>query len=225
MPLYLFDVDGTLVRMGGAGSRAMARTFEALWGVRDAFSGLDFRGGLDPLLVSLAMERAGIKATRDRLETFKETFFPTLRREVNATEGEMGPCPGAAAALKRLAREGPLGLVTGNWREGARVKLSVFDLWRPFEVCEFMGAFGEDGASRGDLALVAMRRARARGFSDEPVIVLGDTPQDVAGARAAGAVAVALRTGWSEEAELREALPDLLLDDLTSGLEAILEIR
>src|SRR3972149_468096 len=42
--LYLFDIDGTLVATGGAGSGAMRAAFTAVWGLADGFSGIEVSG-------------------------------------------------------------------------------------------------------------------------------------------------------------------------------------
>ena len=87
-----------------------------------------------------------------------------------------------------------LGLLTGNFEEGARIKLQHFDLWKYFRC----GAFGDDASDRNDLVPVAMQRARDCGLVDaspSDVVVIGDTPNDVECARVVGATPVAVATG------------------------------
>ncbi|MDP6933489.1 MAG: hypothetical protein QGG40_11265, partial [Myxococcota bacterium] len=113
--------------------------------------------------------------------------------------------------------------------EGARAKLEAYELWRWFE--EAPGAFGEDAPRREELLPVAWKRARERGMHGSRVIVIGDTPADVRTARvgaellgpgAPEVLAVAVRTGFATDESLEESAPDLLLENLEVGLEALL---
>ena len=107
-----------------------------------------------------------------------------------------------------------LGLLTGNVRRGAQIKLSHFGLWDYF-VC---GGFGDQHTDRGDVARSAMDAVRAHvggAVSPADVWVIGDTPLDVSCARAIGANAVAVATGWHPADELHSCAPDLFFDDLS----------
>ena len=106
-----------------------------------------------------------------------------------------------------------LGLLTGNFIEGARIKLEYFDLWKYFP----WGAFGGDAASRNDLVPIAVSRARAFGIDEVPpsnIIVVGDTPNDIECARAAGATPVAVATGSYSTEQLRRAGADIVFETL-----------
>ena len=219
MILWLFDIDGTLLRSDSAGRGAMGRSFEALYGVPGAFAQVDFRGVLDDGVLRRACERWGVPLERDR-------FVDHFQREL---EAGMDPvrnpgqqlCPGVPAVLDAVAARSPVGLVTGNWKVGARAKLADFGLWERFE----LGAFSDDGPTRAALIRVATERARAAGHPVSRVVMIGDTPNDVSAALEAGAIAVAVQTGWSELASLEAAGPDLLLPDLERGLETLLELE
>ncbi|RMF63657.1 MAG: hypothetical protein D6743_10410 [Calditrichaeota bacterium] len=107
-----------------------------------------------------------------------------------------------------------LGLLTGNWRRGAELKLRHFDLWHYFK----LGAFADDSEFRDRLPEVASRRFREltdRPISPRDMFVIGDTPLDVACARPFGARSVAVATGFFSYEELQEAKPDFLLRDLS----------
>jgi phosphoglycolate phosphatase-like HAD superfamily hydrolase len=107
-----------------------------------------------------------------------------------------------------------VGLLTGNFVEGARIKLEYFDLWKYFP----WGAFGGDSASRNDLVPIALSRARGHGIdgvAPADVIVVGDTPNDVECALVAGATPVAVATGSYSVAQLRAAGADIVFDDLS----------
>jgi phosphoglycolate phosphatase-like HAD superfamily hydrolase len=106
-----------------------------------------------------------------------------------------------------------LGLLTGNVRAGARVKLSHFRLYDYFP----FGGFGDDHFDRDDVAREALAEVQRRfdgAIRPERIWVIGDTPLDVRCARAIGARAVAVATGWHTAEELDQHRPDLLLADL-----------
>ena len=107
-----------------------------------------------------------------------------------------------------------MGLLTGNIEAGARGKLRptvLLDLFR-------LGAFGSDDMDRRRLPAIACERARrltGRRFAFEEVTIIGDTPLDVDCARACGAVAVAVATGFHRAEDLRACGPDLLFTDFS----------
>ena len=214
--LLLFDIDGTLVLTGGAGKRAMDRTFEELFGVADAFADVSMAGRTDRWLVEYALARHGIEATPDRLERFRARYLALLESSIGeAGRGRRGLMPGVVEALARLRAldHAHLALLTGNYADGARIKLAHFGLWDQFA----WGAFGDDHAERDALARAAVADATARGVrlaDPAHAVVIGDTPFDIACARAAGARVVAVATGGHTLEELRAHEPDLALDDL-----------
>jgi phosphoglycolate phosphatase len=106
-------------------------------------------------------------------------------------------------------------LLTGNFVEGARIKLEYFDLWRYFP----WGAFGGDAANRNALVPIAIARAREHGVDVDgirpaDVLVVGDTPNDIECALVAGATPVAVATGSYSVAQLRSAGAQLVFEDL-----------
>jgi len=118
------------------------------------------------------------------------------------------------------ARGRCIGLATGNLEVGARIKLTRGDLWRRFP----FGGFGSDAGDRAELVRVAIRRGQdrlGRTLSRAEVVVIGDTPRDVAAAHAAGAVAVAVATGGHSEAELRASGADATYPSMSEWLAAL----
>jgi phosphoglycolate phosphatase-like HAD superfamily hydrolase len=227
MPLLLFDIDGTLVLTGGAGGRAMTRAFRDVFGVDDAFRGIPMPGRTDPLIVADAVTRAGVTADPTRLEAFRTRYHACLREEIAYDgRGRKGVMPGIRALLDALAARDDvlLALLTGNYTEAARIKLEYFGLWRYF-AC---GAFGEEAPARNDLVPIALARALACGGSADRlgrVVVIGDTPLDVACAHSAGALAVGVATGGHSAEELAQAGAHEVFEDLseTSRFLALLE--
>ncbi|MBN1334943.1 MAG: HAD family hydrolase [Deltaproteobacteria bacterium] len=219
--LILFDIDGTLVRLGSAGRRSMEAAFERVYGIPDGFANVDFRGSLDPSLLDQARRTHGIPQDPVAEARFLAHYLEVLESTLDpAHRADQHLCPGVEPTLQRLSSGHVLGLVTGNWREGARRKLGAFGLWERFAV----GGFGEDGTERVDLVRMALWRAQAQQFDVQRVAVVGDTPADVESARRAGARSVAVCTGWNTEEDLRNADPDLLLPDLESGLPDLLAL-
>lgn len=223
--LLLFDVDGTLVLTGGAGVRAMNRAFEAVFGIPDAFRGVPMAGRTDPAILSDALAKFGVEPSAGHLADFTTAYFARLKQEVDAPvptpidgtsrRSFKGALPGVPELIGRLAviETVHLGLLTGNYRDGARIKLAYFDLWRHFRC----GAYGGDANLRHELVPVAMARAAEAGcpkggLSD--VIIIGDTTLDVDAARKAGVNCVAVATGGSDQAALRAAGADIVFENL-----------
>lgn len=222
--LLLFDVDGTLVLTGGAGKRAMDRAFEDEFGVADAFAGVSMAGRTDRWLAEQALERHGLTATARALDRFRTRYLARLEHAIHEPgAGRRGVLPGVVDALDRVAAVPgvELALLTGNYQRGAHIKLAHFQLWDRFT----WGVFGDDHADRDALAVAALASARERGVAlaaPEHAVVIGDTPHDIACARAAGASVVAVATGGHSLDELRAHEPDLALEDLRE-VDALVE--
>jgi phosphoglycolate phosphatase len=213
------------VLTGGAGVRAMNRAFETVFGVPDAFRGVPMAGRTDPAILADALAAHDIAPSAGHLADFAKAYLALLHEEVHAPVPEpadggsprwfKGVLPGVPALINRLADVDSvcLALLTGNYAEGARIKLSYFDLWRQF-TC---GAFGGDAVLRHELVPVAMSRAFAAGcpvVDRADVIIIGDTPLDVACAQAAGVSCVAVATGGADGAALRAAGAGVVFDNL-----------
>ncbi len=214
--LFLFDIDGTLILTGGAGSRAMARAFRDVFGVDDAFRGIPMPGRMDPLIVADAVARAGLQLDGALLSSFRKRYRLCLSEEIGKPGPRKGVLPGVRPLLDALhdRTDAILALLTGNYTEAARIKLEYFGLWHYF-MC---GAYGEEASVRHHLVPVAIERARSCGAArarPDRVVVVGDTPLDVACAHSGGAFAVAVATGGHAVQELREAGADVVFEDLT----------
>jgi phosphoglycolate phosphatase-like HAD superfamily hydrolase len=215
--LILFDIDGTLVLTGGAGMRAMDRAFTSVFGVEQAFAGVNAGGRTDSFLVSQALAAAGLPDTPDRHERFKTAYLPLLAEEVlQPGKGRKGMMPGVPQLIAAARRHAALhlALLTGNYRGAAEIKLSHFGLWDAFA----FGAFSDDSGDRNALVPIACERARAHGVPPDAcgrVIVIGDTPHDIECAAAAGVTSLAVATGGFTRTELEAAGADIVLDDLS----------
>ena len=215
--LVLFDIDGTLVLTGGAGLRAMNRAIEETLGHADGLNGIPLAGRTDWSVLLDAVGKVGREIDNALLATLRDRYISNLAEEIRYPgKGPKAVMPGIRPLLDTLtARDDAfVGLLTGNFEEGARIKLGHFDLWRYF-AC---GAYGGDAADRNALVPFAVERARECGLpkiAASDVLVVGDTPHDVACAHAAGAVAVAVATGGHTVDELRDTGAEIVFNDLS----------
>jgi len=225
MYLILFDIDGTLVLTGRAGWRAMNRACADEVGHDRALDGVEFAGRTDWSILGDIMRKADKPMDRPTLDRLNRRYVAHLAEEIQLPgSGVKDVMPGIRPLIDALEprEDVALGLLTGNFAAGARIKLEYFDLWRHFPC----GAFGDDAADRNDLVPVAIRRAREAGVADvEPsrVIVVGDTPNDVECARVAGATPVAVATGSYTVEQLRGTGADIVFQDL-SNTQAFLDL-
>jgi len=212
--VVLFDIDGTLIRTGGAGVRAFAKVFATEFNAVDGFERLTFPGRTD---VSLLREFFGfhhIPATPENFQRFFDRYVFWLDHMLSQSQAKV--CPGVLELihqLNALPRPPLLGLLTGNIRLGAEIKLRHLNLWHVFAT----GAFADDHEERGQLAAIARQRASrilGRELRGEEVLVIGDTPLDIHCARAIGAKVLAVATGGVTLEQLREHQPDWAVEDL-----------
>ena len=223
--LVLFDIDGTLVLTGGAGLRAMNRACAAIAARPDALDGIPVAGRTDRIILADVVARLGRPLDDRLLVELRDRYIANLGEEIeHPGHGVKAVMPGIRDLLDALAGRGEVfvGLLTGNFEAGARIKLGHFDLWRYFRC----GAFGDDAADRNELVPFAVGRAVACGMprpAPSDVLVVGDTPHDVACAKAASAVAVGVATGSFTAEALRTAGADVVFDDL-SDTEAFLRL-
>jgi phosphoglycolate phosphatase len=221
--LLLFDIDGTLVTTGGAGSRAMARAFLATHGLEDALKSVDLAGRTDRIIMRDALTQAGRDHEDVDLDEFREAYCAALREEIQKPgTGRRGLLPGVKPLLDRLAARDDvrLALLTGNFRASAEIKLAAFGVWDYFS----WGAFADDAIERDDLIRIAHARHESehgRLIEPDKVVVIGDTPHDIRCARTGGARAVAVATGNYDLATLERHQPDVLFKDL-SETDAVL---
>jgi phosphoglycolate phosphatase-like HAD superfamily hydrolase len=217
--LYLFDIDGTLISGDGAGRRAFERACSDVLGLDGALVGLRLDGMTDPLILE------HVFTTHLRRASTTEEAAEVLAAYVRHLEPEIAASSayrvheGVLDVLAHLESRGcAIGLATGNIEAGARIKLERSDLWRRFA----FGGFGSDAGERAELVRVGIARGRARlggrALEREEIVVIGDTPKDVAAAHAAGAWALAVATGGHSMEELRACGADVVYPTLRDWL-------
>jgi phosphoglycolate phosphatase-like HAD superfamily hydrolase len=215
--VLLFDVDGTLLSAAGAGRRALERAFAEHCGTPEPLQDIQFNGMTDPGIVRAGIELLGRAPEPGLISAVLDDYLPLLADELAAIDGPH-VYPGVAPLLDALIPEEHLavGLGTGNVQGGARLKLAHAGLDRYFA----FGGFGSDHEDRAEVLRIGLERGAAR-LGVEPavcrVIVIGDTPRDVAAATAIGATTLAVATGGFQPDVLRAAGAAWAFPDLTDG--------
>jgi phosphoglycolate phosphatase-like HAD superfamily hydrolase len=193
--ILLFDIDGTLVSTGGAGRRAMVAALHELTGRDDVFEGTSFAGMTDRAIVRHGLRAAGHDDSAAAIDRVLDRYVALLEHEVPKSEGYR-VLPGVTAVLDALEKTErvAIGLGTGNVKRGAEAKLTRGEIHRRFT----FGGFGCDHEDRAELLrLGAKRGAEILGAPLDMcrVVVIGDTPKDVAAAVAIGAACIGVGTG------------------------------
>jgi phosphoglycolate phosphatase-like HAD superfamily hydrolase len=225
--LVLFDIDGTLVLTGGAGIRAMNRAGRAVLGVPRLLDGIPVAGRTDWSIFRDALEKIGRQLDDELFARLRDEHVSNLEDEIlQRGDGVKAIMPGVRDLIAALESRGDilLGLLTGNFKSAARIKLEHFDLWRHF-AC---GAFGDDAPDRNELVPFALERARGCGLPHVPysdVVVVGDTPHDVACAQVVGARPVGVATGTYTVEQLQQSGAPVVLRNLsdTAGFMKLLD--
>jgi len=199
--VLLFDIDGTLVSTGGAGRKSMERAFIEHTGSTTALD-FSFAGMTDPAIARMGLSNAGRAPDSDAIAALLASYLRALSEEVAVASGFVVH-DGVADVLTEAASwtGHVLGLGTGNIRDGARVKLGRAGLFDRFA----FGGFGCDHEDRAELLRVGAERGAAILGAPRTacrVVVIGDTPKDVAAALAIGAEAIGVGTGPYPAAEL-----------------------
>ncbi len=227
--LLLFDIDGTLLESGGAGMASLAQGFAAAFPeVADQpFPNLDLGGATDGGVSQFLFSHFEMEDSPEQRERFYLGYLDTLPRQIAhfRAAGEGFVLPGITDLLSGLQEredEFILGLLTGNLRRGAEVKLRSYELDHFFSFDD--GSYGDDHDDRNELGPIALERVRQTyGVPIDQAIVIGDTSRDVDCARAAGFPVIATATGHASYDALAETDPDYLLHDL-SDTEMVLSL-
>jgi len=223
--ILLFDIDGTLITTGGVGRRALVKAFDALYGKPDACSSFSFSGMTDPAIARQGLQAISVEPTETNISAVLGQYLGFLNAEVTASDKTRYRVhPGMTEAVQAgLSESMAVGLGTGNVREGAMTKLKHVALAELFK----FGGFGDDAEHRPDLILRAAERGAAHlGVPREEarVVVIGDTPKDVAAAQAIGALSIGVGTGEYTVAQLRAVGATWAFDTIAdpAALEALL---
>lgn len=213
MDILLWDIDGTLIRSGGAGKAAMEGALRDAFALTELYDGVDYGGRTDPAIGADLLRAHGLEVCDAHMDRLQSAYLDRLGPALSEHGGRV--LPRVPETLERFAGRADVatGLLTGNSRRGAEVKLRHFGLWHHFA----FGGFGDGRLRRDDVARDALAAAaRHTGADPDParVWVIGDTPHDISCARAIGARAVAVATGWTPLDVLRACEPDAAFGSL-----------
>ena len=210
--LLLFDIDGTLLKSGGCGERALRLAVREHFGVEDDLRDIEIAGRTDTGIARQLLRKYGRPETGEAIAAFLDRYLIHLPLLLRENRGCLLPGVGGLLDALKPRADVVLALLTGNLARGAEHKLVHYGVWHYFE----FGAFADDHHERDKLGPFALARAAERGHA-APIsrtYVIGDTPHDISCARAIGARAVAVATGGFSREGLAAHTPDVLLDDL-----------
>ncbi len=219
--LLLFDIDGTLLHTGGAGISSIYQGLQQAFNLEhtaDQMPPLNLAGATDSGLARFLFGHFDIHHSPENEKAFFDCYHKSLsnnlERHCYSNGGRL--LPGISELLEKLIKHSDLylGLLTGNIQRGARTKLEQFEIGHFFHT----GAFGDDHHDRNRLGPIAIERAEQHfgcAFSPADTSIIGDTPKDIACARACGANAIAVATGEFSHETLAEYQPDHLFEDFS----------
>ncbi len=214
--VLLFDIDQTLLYTGGAGNVAFNIAFEGMFGIRDGFGKVEYSGRTDLFILHEALRQNDIEGgVESHLGEFLLRYYELLRRTIREKDGYLMPgFPQLLVALSQ-APNVRLGLATGNFSEAARIKLEHYGIGGFFAA----GGFGEESLDRSDVIRSAIERV-ANGAVPEDILIIGDTPKDIAAALDNGVVGVGVATGSYGVDELRACGAHMAFEDFSDWKSA-----
>lgn len=212
--MYLFDIDGTLLLSGGAGSRAINRVFERRFDVTGAMDAVSAGGKTDDMIFQeCARAKLGRELVAADIASLLEEYLPELEQEMKSSPG-FRLMPFVRECLDYLNDEAPpMGIATGNVERAAQLKLERASLEHHFH----FGGYGSDSAKRSELVGAAVRRGievQGAAVPHASFVVVGDTLRDIEAARACGVRVIAVATGSTSIDALCDAKPDAAFESL-----------
>ena len=158
MHVCLFDIDGTLIDTGGAGQRSILHMLEEVFQVSAPVEGIPTAGRTDHSIMVDLFEFFNIANTSENRQRFEQGYLKLLAEKLLEHQGRV--LPGIREILESLSQQEnvDLGLLTGNFEQGAKQKLAHYELQQYFD----FGAYGDHHADRDDVAHEALRQIRER---------------------------------------------------------------
>ena len=214
--LLLWDIDGTLIRGARSASQAFVAALRETYQLPDEIAAISYAGKTDQQIVreTLALHHIHEHAVDQHLAAFQQVYIREFSGLETQLKQEIEILPGVRQLLQTLQPVATHALLTGNVQAGARLKLEAAELshWFNWSV----SAFGSDHEQRNQLVPLALQRAAMAGIPATlaTTLVIGDTPYDIACAKAGGVRVIAVATGSFDRDELATHKPDALLDTL-----------
>jgi phosphoglycolate phosphatase len=206
---YLFDIDGTLLNSRDAVHYFSFRNaVHKVLAMDVSIDGVPVHGNTDMGIMRAVLSRAGLDKTT--IERHTPEIFQQMIAEVNLNQDALRPepCPSITELIERLHQSGKLlGIVSGNLEPIGWLKLEKAGLRSRFQ----FGAFSYPLELRADIFRFGLEQATSRLGTKATACVVGDTPADVAAARAVGLQVIAMATGIYSFAELLSCRPDACL--------------
>ena len=223
--LVLFDIDGTLLSVNSINRRILMEALREVYGTEGSAGTHNFAGKMDSVIIYEVLQNTGLSdgSIAEKFDKAKETYIEMFRMQ--AKPSDIILMQGIRELLDKLSASSAvmLGLLTGNFEGSGRHKLLLPDINHYFS----FGAFADDAASRNELPQVAVDKAyqlTGKKFSDQNIIIIGDTEHDIACARVLNAKSIAVATGTYSSAELKKHNPHILYENLTATDIVISEI-
>jgi phosphoglycolate phosphatase-like HAD superfamily hydrolase len=215
--VLLFDIDGTLIRCGGAGGKSLCAALAEEFGLSEVRP-VALHGRTDLGILNELLSNHGIACTQANRDRLCERYYALLPQQLRqlANNAEAHVLPGVMSLLQQLSLKSSMlmALLTGNMPTSAQIKLEHFDLWSYFK----FGVFGNLVDHRPLLAEPAkavIKQHCGEEVAAEELVIIGDTPLDIELAREMGARCLAVCTGGFSQLELQSAGAEIVLEDLT----------
>ncbi|NTW52328.1 MAG: HAD hydrolase-like protein [Chlorobiaceae bacterium] len=223
--LVLFDIDGTLVKVGSVNRRVLADALIEVYGTEGSTGRHDFSGKMDGAIIYEVLGNAGLdkREIAEKFDKAKEVYVALFHERAQASDITL--LEGVRELLDELSNHSEilLGLLTGNFEASGRHKLKLpeIDHYFPF------GAFADDALQRTDLPHIALERAcriTGKNFSSSEIVIIGDTEHDIKCARVLDAHSIAVATGNFTMQELAGHKPSALFENFAATGDVVTEI-
>jgi phosphoglycolate phosphatase-like HAD superfamily hydrolase len=224
--LILWDIDHTLIETRGLGGQLARAAFAEITGQHVEHMA-DATGKTEPVILAETLKAYGIEPTEEHQRRYAHALPAQYRNHADNIKLVGRVLPGAAEALAAL-RQVPGAIqtvLTGNYKDVAATKLTVFELDDALDL--EVGAYADDGTDRAALVPIAQKRATERYgqvFNRENTVVIGDTSHDVAAAHNGGAAVVAVASGNDSVEDLHRSGAHTVLSDLTDTASVVRQV-
>lgn len=218
--LIFWDIDGTLMYCGSDGTKALNATFDELYKIEDAFHKVGIGSAMDSVILEKIMDKFDIPV--EDLDRIKKNYIEKLEHILKEDKTKK-VLPGVRELKYYFEREGHINsILTSNMKIGAVTKLKSVNLADGF----LGGGFGDAKGEKWDIALTSQKEIEnitGEIFSQEQIVVIGDSVYDIETARKLGYNVIAVSTGWTDKEVLEAADPDVLFDSL-QDTDAVIEV-